>query len=109
MPTVFRYLALALALSAAGAAETYSGMITDTMCGAKPHTMMKGHTDSECIRLCVKGPYVYALLDGATIMKLSDQKTPAKYAAQKVKVTGTYDAASNTIKVSSIEALDGDW
>jgi hypothetical protein len=107
MQTVYRILALALALSAAGAAETYTGVITDTMCGAKAHTMMKGHTDPECVRLCVKGPYVYALLDGATIMKLSDQKTPAAYAAQKVKVTGTYDAKSNTIKVTSIEAIDG--
>lgn len=108
MQTIRRYLALALALSAAGAAETYTGVITDTMCGAKAHTMMRGHTDPECVRMCVKGPYVYALLDGATIMKLSDQKTPAKYAAQKVKVSGTYDAKSNTIKVASIEGIDGE-
>jgi len=108
MHRIYRYFALALALTAAGAAETYTGVISDTMCGAKAHTMMKGHTDPECVRMCVKGPYVYALLDGTTIMKLSDQKTPAKYAAQKVKVTGTYDAKSNTIKVSSIEAADGD-
>lgn len=108
MQTVFRYLALALAISAAAAAETYTGVITDTMCGAKAHTMFKGHTDPECVRMCVKGPYVYALLDGATIMKLSDQKAPAKYAAQKVKVTGSYDAKSNTIKVDTIEALDGE-
>ena len=103
-----RLLALILALPAVAAAETYTGTITDTMCGAKPHTMMKCHTDPECVRMCVKGPYVYALRDGDTIRKLSDQKTPAKYAAQKVKVTGTYDAKSNTIKVDSIEAIDGD-
>jgi len=108
MQTVFRYLALAVTLAAAAAAETYTGVITDTMCGAKPHTMFKGHTDPECVRMCVKGPYVYALLDGTTIRKLSDQKTPAQYAAKKVKVTGTYDAKSNTIKVASIEAIDGD-
>jgi hypothetical protein len=109
MNRVYRYLALALVLSAAAAAAaTYTGVITDTMCGAKPHTMFKGHTDPECVRLCVKGPHVYALLDGPTVMKLSDQKVPAQYAAQKVKVTGTYDAKSNTIKVVAIEALDGE-
>jgi hypothetical protein len=70
--------------------------------------MFKGHTDPECVRLCIKGPHVYALMDGDTIRKLSDQKTPAKYAAKKVKVTGTYDAKSNTIKVASMEALDSD-
>jgi len=108
MLIISRYLALILTLTAAAAAESYTGIITDTMCGAKPHTMFKGHTDSECVRLCVKGPHVYALLDGATIRKLSDQKTPAQYAAQRVKVTGTYDAKSNTIKVASIEAVSGD-
>jgi hypothetical protein len=108
MTTLFRYLVLIFALTTAAAAETYTGVITDTMCGAKAHTMFKGHTDPECVRLCIKGPHVYALMDGATVMKLSDQKTPAKYAAQKVKVTGTYDAKSNTIKVASMEALDAD-
>jgi hypothetical protein len=108
MKRIYRYLALALALSVAGAAETYTGIVTDTMCGDKPHTMFKDHTNPECVRMCVKGPYVYALRDGTTIRKLSDQKTPAKFAAQKVKVTGTYDAKSNTIKVDSIEAIDGD-
>jgi hypothetical protein len=102
----FLLLALAVALTTARAAETFTGVITDTMCGAKPHTMMKGHTDPECVKMCVKGPHVYALLDGATIMKLSDQKTPAQFAAQKVKVTGTYDEKGKTIKVASIELLD---
>jgi hypothetical protein len=108
MQTICRYLALALALSLSAAAETYTGVITDTMCGTKAHTMMKGHTDPECVRMCVKGPYVYALMNGDIVMKLSDQKTPAQYAAQKVKVTGTYDAKSNTIKVTSMEAMSGD-
>jgi len=89
----------------AHAAETFTGVITDTMCGAKPHTMMKNHTAPECVKMCTKGPYVYALFDGATVMKLSDQKTSARYAAQKVKVTGTYDEKSKTIKVASIESL----
>ena len=35
---------------------------------------------------------------------LSDQKTPEKFAAKKVTVTGTLDAATKTIKVDSIAA-----
>jgi hypothetical protein len=87
-------------------AETFTGVITETMCGAKPHTMMKGHTDAECVRMCVKGPHAYALLDGTRVLKLSDQKTPAMYAAQKVRVTGTYDEKSKTIKVTSIGPVE---
>ena len=98
-------LLLTVGTISACAAETFTGVITDTMCGPKPHTMMKGHTEPECVKMCIKGPYVYALFDGATVMRLSDQKTPAQYAARKVRITGTYDEKSKTIKVASIEPL----
>ena len=106
MRSFFLTLLAVIAAIGAHAAETYTGVITDTMCGAKPHTMMKDHTPPECVRMCIKGPYVYALFDGAMVMKLSDQKTSAKYAARRVRVTGTYDGKSKTIKVASIEPLD---
>ncbi len=105
MKSFLLILLLTIVTISACAAETFTGVITDTMCGAKPHTMMKGHTEPECVKMCIKGPYVYALFDGATVMKLSDQKTPAQYAARKVRVTGTYDEKSKTIKVASIEPL----
>lgn len=99
-------LLLTVVATSVHAADTFTGVITDTMCGAKPHTMMKGHTASECVKMCAKGSYVYSLFDGTRVMKLSDQKTSAKYAAQKVKVTGTYDEKSKMIKVASIEPLE---
>jgi len=40
------------------------------------------------------------------VLKLSDQKAPAKFAAQRVKVTGIVDKKANTIKVTSIEAVN---
>ena len=89
-------------LAVTGKAETFTGVITDTMCGAN-HNMMKGHPADQCVKMCSKGQYSYALYDGSNVFKLSDQKTPAKFAAQKVKVTGTLDQKNNTIKVSSIE------
>lgn len=97
MITIF--LALALA-------ETFTGVVTDTMCGAK-HTMMKDQPDDKCVKMCVKGSSNYALYDGQNIFKLSDQSKPAKFAAQKVKVTGTLDPKTKTIKVSSIELAPG--
>ena len=92
-----------MAIAAASPSQTFAGTITDTMCGAK-HTMIKGQPDDQCIRLCVKGSAEYALYDGKDLWKLSDQKTPAKFAAAKVIVTGRSDAKTKTIKVVSITA-----
>ena len=107
MKTIY-FLAIAtLTLIGAETPKTFTGVITDTMCGAKPHSaMMKDKPEAECVRLCAKGPFGYALYDGTNVMKLSDQKTPAKYAAQKVKVTGTYDEKTKTLTVTSIQLTE---
>jgi hypothetical protein len=91
----------------AAGAETFTGVITDTMCGAK-HTMMKNQPDDVCVKMCTKGSSEFALFDGKSVVKLSDQKSPAKFAAQRVKVMGTYDEKSKTIKVASMEADKGE-
>lgn len=96
-------LAAVLTAAPATAPATFSGVITDTSCGAK-HTM-QGHTDADCVKMCLKGSAQYALYDGKNVLKLSDQKSPAKFSAQHVKVTGTLDAKTQTIKVVSIEAI----
>jgi hypothetical protein len=107
MRTICILFIAGLTLIGAEAPQTFTGVITDTMCGAKPHSaMMKDKSEAECVRLCVRGPFGYGLYDGSNVMKLSDQKTSAKYAAQRVKVTGTYDEKSKTLKVSSIEPAD---
>ncbi|HVW10018.1 MAG TPA: hypothetical protein VHC90_15625 [Bryobacteraceae bacterium] len=98
-------LAMAAAIFAAPAQPPteFSGVITDTMCGARPHSaMMKDKTDADCVRICARGSSAYALLSGGSVMKLSDQKTTAKYAGQKVRVTGMYDEKSKTLRVVSI-------
>jgi hypothetical protein len=90
------------ALLAAGTVQTVTGVITDTMCGAK-HTMMKGQSDEECVRMCAKGSAEYALYDGMNVWKLSDQKAAAKFAAKRVKVTGVADQKTMTIRTASME------
>jgi len=69
--------------------------------------MLKDKTAAECVRQCTRGAYRYALIDGTAVMKLSDQKTPARYAGQEVRVTGVYDEKSKTLKVESIELANG--
>jgi hypothetical protein len=86
--------------AAALAAETYTGTITDDMCG-KDHASMKMGTDAKCVTECVKTMNAkYVLADGKNAYVLSDQKAPAKFAGQKVTVTGTLNG--KTLKVESI-------
>src|SRR5258706_7502334 len=94
-------IALAGLLTAGAAPETFTGVITDTMCGAK-HGMLKGQPDDQCIKTCVKGSSAYALFDGKNVLKLSDQKSSAKYAAQRVKVTGVFKSSTKKIRGGSI-------
>ena len=98
---------LAAALSAASAA-TFTGMITDSECpkAAPDHKKMQMATpDAKCVTECVKGMGgKYVLFDGKEVYTLSDQKTPEKFAGQKVQVTGTLDVKTFSIRVATIAA-----
>lgn len=97
---------LAAALGAAGADQTFTGVITDSMCGAN-HDIMKIKPDAKCARECAKagGAVKYALFDGKHTYKLSDQETPAQFAGQRVKVTGTLFAQTGIIQANRIEPV----
>ena len=96
---------LFLAASGLGAEpRIFTGVITDTMC-RKTHGMTVGQPDDKCVAACVKGSSSqFALFDGKQVWKLSDQKGPAKFAAQRVKVSGTLNEKTGTIRVQSMEA-----
>ena len=104
MKPVILSLFLAAALSAAQDKQTFTGIITDEMCPLGTHSHMRmGPTDAECTKACVVShDSKYVLFDGKSAYVLSDQKTPEQYAAQKVRVTGTLDAKTRTIRVESI-------
>ena len=105
-----KYLSLTLLAVAIPAAaqgkQTFTGTITDDMCGINGHAQMRmGPTDAECAIACISAHGAsYVLLDGKNIYTLSDQKTPEKFAAQKVRVVGTLDPKTRTIHVDSITA-----
>jgi len=94
------------ALSAAPGKQTFTGIITDDMCGKAGHAQMRmGPTDAECTTACVSAHgATYVLYDGKEVYALSDQRTPEKFAGQKVRITGTLDAKTKTIQVDSISA-----
>lgn len=102
----FLILLSAAPLSASPAKQTFTGTITDEMCGKAGHSQMQmGPTDAACTIACVDvHGAAYVLYDGKDVYKLSDQRTPEKFAGQKVKVVGTLDVKSKTIHVDSITA-----
>jgi len=90
-------------LAAAAGPQAFTGVITDTMCGPD-HSAMGLKPDSKCVIACVKYGAKYALYDGKMVYVLSDQTGPEKFAGQRVRITGTYDAAAKVLKVQSMEA-----
>jgi len=101
---IFTTLLAIAALAAAQGKQTFTGAITDDMCARADHSGMRmGPTDAECTIACVMvHGAAYVLYDGKEVYALSDQKTPEKFAGQKVTVRGTLDA--KTIHVDSITA-----
>lgn len=91
-------------IAAAPNQQTFTGVITDSMCG-KDHAMMKVTQDSKCVLECVKGGSKYALFDGTNTYVLSDQRTPEGFAGQRVRITGTLFEKTKIIKVDSISAM----
>jgi hypothetical protein len=81
------------------ASNTFTGSISDSMCGLK-HMMPGG--DKACTLACVKEGATYVLADTAhnKVYKLSDQQKAAQYPGAKVVVTGALNG--DTIEVKSI-------
>jgi hypothetical protein len=107
MKSAIIILAGAVALLAANTTGTFTGVITDSMCGIE-HTHMNAGPDPDCVKACIRsgnGKYKYVLYDGKKTYKLSDQATPEKFAAKKVKITGTLYEKTGVIKVDRIEPV----
>ncbi len=107
MKTLFAaVLSAAVLATAAEQPRSFTGVITDSMCGAD-HKAMNVSPDSKCVLECVRHGSKYALLVGNNVYTLSDQQTPEKFAAQKVRVTGVLNEKTKTLQVSKIEPLSG--
>jgi hypothetical protein len=82
--------------------QTYTGEVSDSMCGAKH--MTSNH--AECTHACLKQGSKYALVVGDKVYTLqADEKDLAtldRLAGEKAKVTGTLDG--DTLKVNSVAA-----
>jgi hypothetical protein len=97
-------LALGLAASASAKSKAFTGIVSDSMCGAK-HAMPGD--DASCTRMCVAKGSKYALVVGDKVYTLDTTDKTAlatldKQAGAKVTVTGT--EKDNTITVDSVKA-----
>lgn len=87
---------------AAGKADTFTGQISDAMCGAKH--MMAGNA-AECTRACISKGSKYALVVGDKVYTLDTKNKSAldslnKLAGEQATVTGKLNG--ETIEVSSV-------
>jgi len=97
-------LTLCSMVLAADKAQTFSGQVSDAMCGA--HHMMSG-PEADCTRACVGKGSKYALVVGDKVYTLetSDKAALAsldKMAGGQAKVTGTLNG--DTIQVAAVAA-----
>jgi hypothetical protein len=94
---------LALLLGAPGCSskpQTYTGVVTTTMCGANHFS---GLSPAACVRKCIQGGAQYALALSDRVYKLDGNTSGLDaYAGEKASVFGT--ARSGTIHVTSVSA-----
>ena len=105
-PLLSLLIIAALTAAPTPAKRKFTGKITDSMCATADHSRMRmGPNDAECTVACINAHgALYVLYDGKEVYTLSDQQAPEKFAGKKVRVTGTLDAKTNTIRVDSINA-----
>ncbi len=102
--TLVAFILLVASLSAAAAKQqTFTGEVSDSMCGAK-HMMA---SKAECTRACVSKGSSYALVVGEKVYTLQTSDKAAldqlnSLAGENAKVTGT--ASGDTITVSKVAA-----
>jgi hypothetical protein len=97
---------LGMMLGAGNIEQTWTGVISDAMCGASHKSMPGDHTDRECTLACAQGGSAYALVSAGKVYKLTSHEADLKtHAGHTVNVTGALQG--DTIKVSKIEMKSG--
>ena len=97
---------LAGLVSVASAADkTWTGQISDSMCGASHQKMTSAHagmTDRDCTLACVKGGGKYVFVSDGKVYTIANQELALlqTHAGHTVQLTG--DMKGDTITVSNI-------
>jgi hypothetical protein len=95
---------VSIGTSAFAAERTWTGKISDSMCGAKHMAGEHGKkmTDRECTEMCVKQGASYVFVSSGKVYKLDDPgNIVAAHAGHSVRLTG--EMSGDTIKVAKVE------
>jgi hypothetical protein len=97
--------ALTLAAPAMAADMSWTGQISDAMCGASHKEMAKsGETDKQCTLGCAKEDGSFVFVTGGKVYEITNPRLKAieEHAGETVKVTGTLKG--DKITISKVEA-----
>ena len=97
---------LAAQVGAFAAAQTWTGKISDSACGAKHEEAAEGQgvmADRDCTQACVRGGSKYVLVADGKVFQIAhqDNKDLATHAGHLVRMTG--ELKGTAITVSTIE------
>ncbi|MGH9624528.1 MAG: hypothetical protein ACRD6B_05465 [Bryobacteraceae bacterium] len=107
--TIILALAAAVGASSGLAADhTWTGKISDSMCGARHQAAVHGAqkiSDRQCTLGCVKNGAKYVFVHRGKVYNIENQDYAAlkDHAGETVRLTG--DVNGNRIKVSNLEAV----
>ncbi len=90
------------------AQQTWTGEISDNMCGANHQAMAKSGqkvNPRDCTLQCVKGGGKYVFVSKGQVFEIANQDLPdlQKHAGHKVELTGDLGSDSKTITVAKIQ------
>ncbi len=101
MKKVSLMISLAAVFAAAGLAETMSGTVGDSKCGAKHEAAAAA--DAACVAKCVKGGASPIIISDGKVYKITagSQEKVLPLLGQKVTVNGKVDG--DTIDIATVE------
>jgi hypothetical protein len=93
---------IVVAASSRAADHTWTGAVSDRMCGADHKKMGGKMSDRDCTLACTKGGTPYVLVSDGKVYQLSGHDADLKnHAGHSVALTG--DLKGDTIRVSKVE------
>ena len=114
MPRILSAAAVAAFLTGAALAadQTWTGKISDSMCG-RSHKAAVEHggkqmSDADCVKACIDKGAKYVLVVGGKVFNIENQDFAglAEHAGHTVKVAG--EKSGDSIKISNIETVGGE-
>ena len=116
LPVTFFILSVMVSASAGPSKGHFRGEISDTQCAMNIHSRVRSHAEmiakgtlgtdpASCARACVRRGGEWVLQSGEQVFRLTIQAGVERFAGQKVEITGTLDAKTNTIDNTDIRLV----